>query len=79
MSAWCILLMGWCGEIGAWNGGFAIPRSDRLNLDKAGRRLDEDDRVKYVAFLKSMLQWRAEDRKTARELLNDPWLAVGDA
>ncbi|KAK0751373.1 hypothetical protein B0T18DRAFT_485975 [Schizothecium vesticola] len=61
------------------NGGFLILKPDRLNLDKAGKRLDEDYRVKFVAFLKSMQQWRPEDRKTARELLSDPWLALGDA
>lgn len=59
-------------EIGEWNGGFLISKPDRPNLDKAGKRLNVEDRVKCVAFLKIKLQWRPEDRKTARELLSDP-------
>jgi serine/threonine-protein kinase SRPK3 len=28
----------------------------------------------FMKFLSGMLQWRPEDRKTAKELLADPWL-----
>ncbi|KAK1827511.1 CMGC protein kinase [Podospora conica] len=66
-------------EDGAWNGVVAIPKDEKLDLDKAGQHLEAKDRPKYVAFLKSILKWRPEDRKTARELLDDPWLVVEDA
>lgn len=28
----------------------------------------------FIEFVKRMLKWRPEERSTARELLNDPWL-----
>jgi hypothetical protein len=28
----------------------------------------------FLNFVRGMLAWRPEDRKTARELLRDPWL-----
>jgi hypothetical protein len=28
----------------------------------------------FLAFMRKMLQWRVEDGKTAKELLQDPWL-----
>jgi serine/threonine protein kinase len=27
----------------------------------------------FLDFVRGMLAWRPEDRKTARELLEDPW------
>lgn len=33
-----------------------------------------ESKTKCLAFLRSMLQRRPEDRKTARQLLEDPWL-----
>lgn len=28
----------------------------------------------FIRFVKGMFQWRPENRKTAKELLQDPWL-----
>lgn len=28
----------------------------------------------FLSFMRGMLCWRPEDRKTAKELLDDPWL-----
>ncbi|RAL00839.1 kinase domain protein [Aspergillus ibericus CBS 121593] len=51
-----------------------------LDLLRRGKRssefFTEDGRNKemFLAFIRGMLQWRPEDRKTAKELLQDPWL-----
>jgi serine/threonine protein kinase len=37
-------------------------------------RLEGNEKQAFVAFLRSMLCWRPEDRKTADQLLADPWL-----
>lgn len=46
------------------------------SLDKSITRFEGEDeeREKFLAFVRGMLQWRPEDRKTAAQLLNDPWL-----
>jgi hypothetical protein len=35
--------------------------------------LDGRDKKQFLEFAGKMLQWLPEDRKTASELLNDPW------
>lgn len=35
---------------------------------------DDAEKAAFLNFVKGMLQWRPEDRKTAKELYNDPWL-----
>ncbi|KAL2800487.1 CMGC protein kinase [Aspergillus keveii] len=35
---------------------------------------DKKDKEMFMDFMRGMLQWRPEDRKTAKELLQDPWL-----
>lgn len=37
-------------------------------------RLKGEDKEQFLSFMAGMLQWRQEDRKTAAELLQDPWL-----
>ncbi|KUJ14194.1 CMGC protein kinase [Mollisia scopiformis] len=36
--------------------------------------LEREDKHLFLDFIKKMLQWLPEDRKTAKELLEDPWL-----
>jgi len=36
--------------------------------------LEGDDKHLFLDFIKNMLQWLPEDRRTAKELLEDPWL-----
>lgn len=33
-----------------------------------------EEKVLFLKFLRSMLRWLPEERKTAKELLKDPWL-----
>jgi serine/threonine protein kinase len=37
-------------------------------------RLEGSEKQAFITFLRSMLCWRPEDRKTAGQLLADPWL-----
>ena len=35
--------------------------------------LHREDKERFLTFVRQMLQWLPEDRKTAKELLQDPW------
>ncbi|KAK2629686.1 hypothetical protein QTJ16_000506 [Diplocarpon rosae] len=45
-----------------------------VSLDKSVLSLQEEEKHLFLEFIKKMLQWLPEDRKTAKELLEDPWL-----
>lgn len=32
------------------------------------------EKQRFIEFVKWMIKWRAEERSTAKELLDDPWL-----
>jgi hypothetical protein len=49
-----------------------IPTDVRLE-DSVFSLEGEDERL-FLDFIKKMLQWLPEDRKTAKELFEDPWL-----
>lgn len=58
---------------GEWKADVDVPRG--TSLEKSITRFeDEEERHKFLAFVRGMLQWRPEDRKTAAQLLKDPWL-----
>lgn len=60
--------------IGAWiaHDEAAIPA---VSLESLERRLSGYEKSEFIRFMRSMLKWLPEDRKTARQLLEDPWLA----
>ena len=60
------------GFPGHWNNTVPIPFS--TSLEKLEENLEGKRKELFVKFLSSMLQWLPEHRKTAKELLNDPWL-----
>ncbi|CAD6446736.1 70045321-d6a8-409d-a8f6-030ff2037465-CDS [Sclerotinia trifoliorum] len=51
-----------------------LPLLPPSSLEDAEENLNRKDKELFLNFIKSMLQWEPEKRKTARELLNDPWL-----
>ncbi|KAI9930788.1 hypothetical protein MW887_011546 [Aspergillus wentii] len=60
-------------EDGQWK------HEDDLPLQQGSLEMEEmflqgRNKEMFLAFMRGMLQWRPEDRKTARELLEDPWL-----
>lgn len=45
-----------------------------VNLADSITSLEGEDKRLFLEFVSKMLQWLPEDRKTARELLQDTWL-----
>ncbi|KAL4938853.1 hypothetical protein BDV06DRAFT_231493 [Aspergillus oleicola] len=56
---------------GNWRGTIDIPPA---SLEKLERNLDGDEQQPFLRFLRKMLKWKPEERESARELLEDPWL-----
>ncbi|KAI9705040.1 MAG: hypothetical protein M1836_006823 [Candelina mexicana] len=50
-----------------------IPKG--LSLANTITSLSGNEKAEFLDFVKKMLQWQPEKRKTAKELLDDPWLA----
>ncbi|ROT39615.1 kinase-like protein [Sodiomyces alkalinus F11] len=61
-------------EDGKWKADVDIPQD--TCLDNAVARYEGEEKEKFLTFVRGMLQWRPEDRKTAAQLLNDPWLQI---
>ncbi|KAM5480467.1 putative non-specific serine/threonine protein kinase [Microsporum canis] len=47
-----------------------------VSLEDVETRLEGQDKELFLKFIRSMLEWLPEDRKTAKELLDDPWLNI---
>ncbi|OGM47862.1 protein kinase domain protein [Aspergillus bombycis] len=52
-------------------GGVSIPS---ISMEESEENLSGQDKQQFLQFIRSMLQWVPEERKTAKELLDDPWL-----
>lgn len=50
-----------------------IPRD--LKIEDTVNCLQGEQKSQFLSFARKMLQWLPEDRKTARELVEDPWLS----
>ncbi|KAL8910112.1 MAG: hypothetical protein Q9171_004573 [Xanthocarpia ochracea] len=57
---------------GQWRGGIPIP--DRTSLEDSEESLEGGNKEAFLRFMRKMIQWRPEDRQTAKELLEDDWL-----
>ncbi|OQD71476.1 hypothetical protein PENPOL_c001G09681 [Penicillium polonicum] len=57
---------------GEWNNQINVPRG--MSLESSEERLSGRNKEMFLKFMRGMLQWRPEDRKTAKQLLKDPWL-----
>jgi hypothetical protein len=58
-------------EIGNWKGTIEIPP---ISLEKLEGNLEGEPQQLFIQFLRKMLKWMPEERESARELLDDPWL-----
>lgn len=58
--------------VGKWRSEVLIPKTTTLEENEFF--LEGENKEKFINFVRGMLQWRPEDRKTAKELLQDPWL-----
>ncbi|KAI0760090.1 CDK4/6 [Fomes fomentarius] len=56
---------------GNWIGAADLP-DDSLELSE--ERLEGENKAQFLKFVRKMLRWKPEDRFTALELLQDPWL-----
>ncbi|KAJ5819378.1 hypothetical protein N7474_004969 [Penicillium riverlandense] len=59
-------------EDGHWRNEIEVPGN--ISLENSEEFLSGRNKEMFLKFIKGMLQWRPEDRKTAKELLQDPWL-----
>ena len=54
--------------------GTTIAPSD-FNSESSIRNIDNDeDKRLFIEFVQRMIKWLPEERSTAKELLQDPWL-----
>ncbi|MCJ1317097.1 hypothetical protein MMC15_002419 [Xylographa vitiligo] len=63
-------------EHGNWDGLIPIPE---ISFEKSEEYLDGKNKELFLQFMRKMLCWVPEERKTARELLQDPWLRGASA
>ncbi|KAJ8067842.1 hypothetical protein OCU04_003436 [Sclerotinia nivalis] len=59
-------------EEGKWIAEISI--MEDMSLEKSELRLRGKNKDMFLELMQGMLQWRPEDRKTARQLIDDPWL-----
>lgn len=59
-------------KIGKWKCLAEIPTT---SLEEIESNLQGEQQEEFLRFIRKMLQWRPEDRPTAKELLSDPWLS----
>ncbi|KAE8134924.1 kinase-like protein [Aspergillus pseudotamarii] len=62
-------------ENGNWNSPVKIPEQ---SLEGRESRLETDNQVLFLRFLRKTLRWLPEERPTAKELLLDEWLRGDD-
>ena len=46
------------------------------SLEDEEEYLEGDEKTLFLRFLRKMLQWAPEDRESAKELMEDPWLLM---
>jgi serine/threonine-protein kinase SRPK3 len=44
------------------------------SLEGEEENLEGEEKMKFLTFLGGMVRWMPEERKTAKELIDDPWL-----
>lgn len=57
--------------IGTWKGGVPIPAT---NFSDEESRLEGEEKGLFLVFMRKMLQWKPEDRKGIRDIIEDEWL-----
>ncbi|KAL1872036.1 hypothetical protein VTK73DRAFT_1704 [Phialemonium thermophilum] len=58
---------------GGWVAGEKAAVPD-VSLDSLEKRLSGQEKYDFLRFMRSMLRWLPEERITAKDLLEDPWL-----
>ena len=76
---WCLLLLYVGRQLSVHLGEFRFPNlvpSEGFNLSNLTPFVHGEDKRLFLGFVGKMLRWEPEDRATAKELYNDPWLNV---
>jgi serine/threonine protein kinase len=58
--------------LGEFEGEHLVPQN--FTLERSLTSLNGEDKILFLELVSKMLQWLPEDRKTTKELLEDPWL-----
>lgn len=58
--------------LGHFNAGINLPASTSLEALEAN--LIGKEKVQFLNFMRKMLQWDPDQRSSAEELFQDPWL-----
>jgi hypothetical protein len=45
------------------------------SIEDEEENLQGEEKTMFLQFLNKMIQWVPEDRRSAKELMEDPWLA----
>lgn len=61
------------GFIGNWIVEDVEIKEEKLE-DREDRFYEGEEKEQFLSFIRSMVTWRQEDRLTAAELLEHPWL-----
>ena len=56
---------------GQWTDATALPD---ISLEQLEHSLEGESKAQFLHFVRRMLKWDPEERHTAHELLQDPWL-----
>lgn len=64
-------------DVGNFNHPELIP-GEEFNFSTKLTTLEGNDKDMFIRFIKRMLNWVPEERATARELLDDPWVRLDD-
>lgn len=59
-------------EDGQWRSDIPLPAP--TTLEESELYLEGSNKKEFLRFMRKMIQWRPEDRQTAKELLKDDWL-----
>lgn len=61
---------------GKWAPNDAVDIPAGCTLENAEVHMADKEKELFLHFIRSMLKWLPEERKTASELLQDPWLRL---
>ena len=67
----CHIMLTRNSGVGKWKGCAEIPTT---SLEDSEENLEGENKALFLQFMRKMLQWKPEDRHSARDLLEDPWL-----
>ncbi|KAK0629587.1 kinase-like domain-containing protein [Bombardia bombarda] len=59
-------------EQGTYNAFIPLPSS--VSLEEIETNLEGEDKKLFMQVMRKMLQWKPEDRSTAKDMLQDPWI-----